>query len=503
MIQTNDNIGECNEAFNNKNWSYISNQENECSPTYTHLAGLNVSQLDPENHQSSGQNLSSITQLGSQKGEAEEWEVKSQNKKELEDCSNLKFKEEAGNDSHNETAISSELLAKYENSDSYTGNYEMPKLGTSESAEVKLDDNQPDVPMALEDDNMNESIKHQEDKSNENKEGEVLDNQTTDSVRSQKKNAQEVLKRLRFIVSDHRLNKNSKTKNLNFFSTSKKIVDKFKSQKFKEVTALEKYSDPFNQGETWIGLPKSQLQRWGTNNKRTNQSSNKSKEIRREKSALELREPFLLDQQVLGESKSKRECPDLRVGKSLQNSQELTAQGEPIERDALSIEPKDISSKVQKVFDNYLSQVTLMYFDIFSEQLRPGLNEVSALISNNQNGLSMDSAIGVATVESRQPEYRSAIRSNNFQYSTLDVLCNPLRSAHVFENWSPREIAIFETWMWKFGKKFHLFPRFIKTKCTREVIDFYFCWKNTSHYKTWHRKMDTFTSEDHNDWVFK
>jgi hypothetical protein len=115
--------------------------------------------------------------------------------------------------------------------------------------------------MSLEDENMNEPMKHQDDKINENKEGEVLDNQTTDSVRSHKKNSQEILKRLRFIASDHRLSKNSKTKNLNFFSTSKKIVDKFKSQNFKEVVAVEKYNDPFNQGESEIGLAKSQLQR--------------------------------------------------------------------------------------------------------------------------------------------------------------------------------------------------------------------------------------------------
>ena len=503
MIQTKENIGECNEAFNNNNWSYMSNRQNECSPTYTHLAGLKASQLGLENLQSSGQNLSSVTQLGSQKDEENEYEIKSQKEKELEDCSNLKFKEEAADDSHNETAITSELLAKHENSDTYIGNVEDWKKRAPASAEMKLDDNQPDVPMSLEDDNMNESIKHHEDKSNENKEGEVPDNQTTDSVRSQKKNAQEILKRLRFIVSDHRLNKNSKTKNLNFFSTSKKIVDKFKSQIFKEVTTVDKYNDPFNQGQTEIGLPKSQLQRWGINSKRINQNSHKSKEIRREKSVLELREPFLLDSQISWESKSKKEFPDLRLGKSLQNSQELTLQGEPIEQNLLSIEPKDISSKIQRAFESYLSQVSLIYFEMCSEQPRSSLNEVSALISNNQNGLSMDSSGGVATIESRQPEYRSAIRSNNFQYSTLDVLCNPLRNSHVFENWSPREIAIFETWMCKFGKKFHLFPRFIKTKCTREVIDFYFCWKNTSHYKAWHRKMDTFTSEDHNDWVFK
>ena len=503
MIQTNQSSGECNEPFNGDNWSDTVNWQRECSPIYTHLAGLKASQLDPENLQPSGQNQSNVTQLGSQKGEEPESEIKSQKEKELEDCSNPKFKEESADDSHYETAITSELLAKHENSDTCTGNDESWKLATPASTDLKIEDNQPDVPMSLEDENMDEPVKHHEDKLNENKEGEVLDNQTIDSVRSHKKNSQEILKRLRFIASDHRLNKNSKTKNLNFFSTSKRIVDKFKSQIFKEVVAVEKYTDPFNQGESDIGLAKSQLQRWGTNSKRINQISHKSKEIRREKSTFELREPFLLDQQISIESKSKKELLELRAGKSQQNSQELAMQGETLEQNLQSIEPKDISSKIQKAFESYLLQVSLIYFEMQSEQPRPSLNELSTLISNNQNALSMDSSGGMAIIESRQPEYRSAVRSNNFQYSTLDVLCNPLRTPHVFENWSPREIAIFETWIWKFGKNFHQFPRFIKTKSTGEVIDFYFCWKNTSHYKTWHRKMGTFISEDHNDWVFK
>jgi hypothetical protein len=78
-----------------------------------------------------------------------------------------------------------------------------------------------------------------------------------------------------------------------------------------------------------------------------------------------------------------------------------------------------------------------------------------------------------------------------------------LRVPHVFENWSPREIAIFETWICKFGKNFNLFSKFIKTKNTREVVEFYFWWKNTSHYKIWQQKMNSCISEDHNDWIFK
>lgn len=168
-----------------------------------------------------------------------------------------------------------------------------------EAADVKVDDNQPDVPMSLEDDNTNEPIKYQNYRTCENREIEVPDNQTTDSVRSHKKNAEDVLRRLRLIVSDHRLNTKSKTKNLNFFSKSKKIVDTFKAQNFKEATAVEKYNDPFNQGERDFGVAQPQIPKIAsTSNKRVNQSSAKKQEIRREKSGLELREPFILDQQL-------------------------------------------------------------------------------------------------------------------------------------------------------------------------------------------------------------
>lgn len=227
-----------------------------------------------------------------------------------------------------------------------------------EGGDEKLDDNQPDVPMSLEDYNTNEPIKYQDEKICENKEIEVPDNQTIDSVQSHKKNAEEILRRLRFIVSDHRLNTKSKTKNLNFFSKSKKIVDKFKAQNVKQATAVEKDNDLFNQGGCELRIPKAQLPKISTNNRRANQSSGKKQEIRREKSALELREPFILDQQILCEAKSKKEISEQRGGKSLQNCQEPTVLSETLEQNLLSIEPKDISNKVQRVFESYLSQVS-------------------------------------------------------------------------------------------------------------------------------------------------
>ncbi|OEU18768.1 hypothetical protein FRACYDRAFT_155634, partial [Fragilariopsis cylindrus CCMP1102] len=51
--------------------------------------------------------------------------------------------------------------------------------------------------------------------------------------------------------------------------------------------------------------------------------------------------------------------------------------------------------------------------------------------------------------------------------------------------WSPYEIAIFEGSMLHYGKEFRVISRQIGTKTTRDVIDFYYIWKKTDHYKKW------------------
>jgi hypothetical protein len=55
------------------------------------------------------------------------------------------------------------------------------------------------------------------------------------------------------------------------------------------------------------------------------------------------------------------------------------------------------------------------------------------------------------------------------------------------------EIAIFEGSMLHFGKQFRDISRQIGTKTIREVIDFYYIWKKTDHYKKW---KETFISDD-------
>eukprot|EP00525_Craspedostauros_australis_P010886 CAMPEP_0198120942 /NCGR_PEP_ID=MMETSP1442-20131203/30739_1 /TAXON_ID= /ORGANISM="Craspedostauros australis, Strain CCMP3328" /LENGTH=271 /DNA_ID=CAMNT_0043779677 /DNA_START=51 /DNA_END=866 /DNA_ORIENTATION=- len=69
--------------------------------------------------------------------------------------------------------------------------------------------------------------------------------------------------------------------------------------------------------------------------------------------------------------------------------------------------------------------------------------------------------------------------------SLLGFLQSPVRRPSVIEMWSPHEIALFEGCLFHYGKDFHEVSRVIKTKSTKEVIDFYYIWKKTEHYKKW------------------
>ena len=70
-----------------------------------------------------------------------------------------------------------------------------------------------------------------------------------------------------------------------------------------------------------------------------------------------------------------------------------------------------------------------------------------------------------------------------YRKKDLDILINPLNEWSSFENWSPREVAIFESGFQKFGKQFEFLSTMIETKSTKEVVDFYIEWKGSSHYK--------------------
>lgn len=69
--------------------------------------------------------------------------------------------------------------------------------------------------------------------------------------------------------------------------------------------------------------------------------------------------------------------------------------------------------------------------------------------------------------------------------TTLSLLTSPLRRPTVIEKWSPYEIALFEASLSLVGKKFHLVQKYVKTKNCKDIIEFYYIWKKTAHYKVW------------------
>ncbi|KAH8584724.1 myb-like DNA-binding domain-containing [Cryptosporidium sp. chipmunk genotype I] len=70
--------------------------------------------------------------------------------------------------------------------------------------------------------------------------------------------------------------------------------------------------------------------------------------------------------------------------------------------------------------------------------------------------------------------------------SPLHLLTHPFRNKEVIDLWGPHEVILFECGVCKYGKEFDKIQRIIKTKTTKEIIDFYYCvWKRTSRYKAW------------------
>jgi hypothetical protein len=82
--------------------------------------------------------------------------------------------------------------------------------------------------------------------------------------------------------------------------------------------------------------------------------------------------------------------------------------------------------------------------------------------------------------------------------NTLSVLKNPLRRRTCVEKWSPMEVTLFESCITLYGKKFHEIQKHINGKTTKEIIEFYYFWKKTSHYKDW-KKIYVVDDRDYTD----
>jgi hypothetical protein len=86
------------------------------------------------------------------------------------------------------------------------------------------------------------------------------------------------------------------------------------------------------------------------------------------------------------------------------------------------------------------------------------------------------------------------------QVTALGYLTSPLRRPTVIEKWSPYEITTFEAAMTLHGKQFHLVQKWVKTKCTKEIVEFYYIWKKTSHYRRWKGQFESeIESEDESE----
>jgi len=80
------------------------------------------------------------------------------------------------------------------------------------------------------------------------------------------------------------------------------------------------------------------------------------------------------------------------------------------------------------------------------------------------------------------------------QITTLGYLTSSLRRPQtILERWNPYEISLFEGAIAMYGKKFHTIAKYLQQqqqqgsnrKCTKDVIEFYYIWKKTSHGRRW------------------
>ena len=73
------------------------------------------------------------------------------------------------------------------------------------------------------------------------------------------------------------------------------------------------------------------------------------------------------------------------------------------------------------------------------------------------------------------------------RYTSLGYLLLPIRRPSVLDHWSAQDIAVFEAAICVHGKKFDTIKSLLPHKTTKEVVDFYYVWKHTSHKPTWKR----------------
>lgn len=508
MTQTNESICLRNDSIGTNKWSDEINSHNECLGGCSHSEEIKPLPLPLLNPLTFNQDKIDSPDQKVINGRSKESIEESLLKHKLEVCKNLGFQDDLHSELHYQSAMWSELNTKREEYENFDEKDQNSKLTAPITSDLKSEDNMHDIPMDINEANWSNWTSSINNQMSKNSEIQIINTPPDDLNDSHNKKTEEMLWRFRSIVSDSWTSTKSKTKNLHFFATTEKIINSYKRKKIKEATTIKSNQDwvlPSNKNTRELNFQTLQANSLKHN---INQNLNKKKEMERQKSNVFFHQPLVIDKQPAEEESTNKDFMEVKSIKSCQNIQDVNMNEEFSEVQLSSLEPKDISNKNQRAFESYLSQVSLMYFETSSNQWLQGLNELTSLVSNNQSDLPIEQTKSVANFKEKQPEQGKTLKySFNckvfYRYSTLDALWNPLRLSHVFEDWSPKEIVMFETWIWKFGKNFYLFPKFIKTKSVREITLFYQWWKRTSHYKVYQQIASKSHVEDINDWVFK
>jgi len=90
-----------------------------------------------------------------------------------------------------------------------------------------------------------------------------------------------------------------------------------------------------------------------------------------------------------------------------------------------------------------------------------------------------------------------------FRHTTLASLLLPIGKTSVWDQWSSREVALFESALCQYGKNFDTVANCVGSKSTHEVVEFYYVrpplfnsqlrrsqyWKATAHKAAWKRSF--------------
>lgn len=150
---------------------------------------------------------------------------------------------------------------------------------------------------------------------------------------------------------------------------------------------------------------------------------------------------------------------------------------------------KTVMTTLRQFQERYLDLVRSVYFARAVEKIerRTSKDKKQDDESDDNEENDTENRVKVAIETTLSP-----VKNGPLDYPLPDAgfLSSELRVTNPFETWAPLEIAIFEACMQCWGKKFSRISDLIKTKTTRQVIEFYYVWKKTSHYAKWKEEFE-------------